>query len=87
MKQSGWVIYLDVPIDILQQRLFTDKDRPLLNVAANEELYQRLNDIYKERQKIYEQADVILQYDNTMGSTFANKIKSIIKSFKEDENV
>ncbi len=87
MKKTGTVIYLDVPMDILQERLWINKDRPLLNSGTKEELYQRLKDIYEERQKIYEQADVILHYDNTKGSNFADKIKSIIKSFKEDKNV
>jgi shikimate kinase len=52
---SGVVVWLDVPIEVLHQRLVKNNDRPLLDVKDPK---QRLIDIYNQRQALYQQADI-----------------------------
>ncbi len=51
----GLVIWLDVPIQQLTQRLEQDHNRPLLQVANRQ---QQLTDLLEQRQKLYAQADI-----------------------------
>lgn len=78
MKNSGTVIYLQVSIEILHKRLLSDVSRPLLFSNTKKELIRNLNEVFAVRQEIYEQADVILQCDNTKECNFTDKIKSFI---------
>ncbi len=54
----GLVVWLEVPIGQLQQRLQQDTTRPLLQ---GENLEAKLTEIFSQRQKLYAQADVRLQ--------------------------
>ncbi len=50
MQQAGTVIFLEVPLDILQERLLrTGRDRPLLFAANDEELRQRVRRLHHRR--------------------------------------
>jgi shikimate kinase len=51
----GLVIWLDVPIQQLTQRLERDQNRPLLQVANRQ---QQLVHLLDQRQKLYAQADI-----------------------------
>ena len=53
---DGIVVWIDVPVDVLHDRLKTGLDsRPLLQT---ENLLQRLSDLYEQRRDRYAQADV-----------------------------
>jgi shikimate kinase len=51
----GIVIWLDVAVEILVQRLQDDQTRPLLQ---QQDLSQRLNQLLGDRQQLYRQADL-----------------------------
>jgi shikimate kinase len=53
--QHGIVVWLDVPVDLLQARLEADFSRPLLQQG---DLGERLRTILAERSHLYAQADV-----------------------------
>lgn len=54
--QTGIVVFLDAPVDVLVTRLKGDKTRPLL--AGADDLEGRISSILEERRHLYEQADV-----------------------------
>lgn len=57
--QHGVVVWLDVPVEVLVQRLQQRQDRPLLAQAQTpDELQQRLQALLAQRQAYYAQADV-----------------------------
>ena len=53
LKACGKVIFLHVPLEVLQQRLKNDTGRPLLQVDDRAE---RIRSLYQERLPIYRQA-------------------------------
>ncbi len=55
--QNGMVIYLDVPVALLVKRLAEDQTRPLLQA---ENLTEKLTKLGKERQSLYQQADITI---------------------------
>ena len=53
----GMIVYLDVPVDLLVQRLANDRSRPLLQ---EQDIKAKITQLYKEREHLYQQADIIL---------------------------
>ncbi|NJK29442.1 MAG: shikimate kinase, partial [Acaryochloris sp. SU_5_25] len=53
--QHGLVVWLDVPLEQLWQRLQTDQSRPLLQAENPQKV---LEDLLRQRQPLYRQADV-----------------------------
>lgn len=53
--QQGVVVWLDVPLKQLYQRLQADQTRPLLQT---DDLHQRLQELWEQRRSLYAQADV-----------------------------
>jgi len=59
--QSGLVVWIDVPVPILFERLRDDVTRPLLQVEDPEGELQKILD---KRQKMYENADVRIEVNS-----------------------
>lgn len=58
MKDSGWVVYLDVPTHVLLERTRHDTNRPLLQVA---DPAAKLNALRAERDPLYRDvADMVI---------------------------
>lgn len=58
LKASGWVVYLDVPPQILWERTRLDRNRPLLRV---DDPLERLRELYVQRSPLYrEAADIVI---------------------------
>lgn len=55
--RDGMVVWLNVPIDVLVQRLKDDDTRPLLK---REELQTKLTSLYEQRKSLYQQADITI---------------------------
>jgi shikimate kinase len=53
--RHGVIIWLDVPLDVLQKRLRHDSTRPLLH---QENIEEKLTNLLAERQSLYAQADI-----------------------------
>lgn len=58
MKKKGKVVFLDIPIDILIERLKNEKHRPLLQ--TEKELRDTLNELYNKRIEVYNEADSVV---------------------------
>ena len=59
MKLSGLTIFLDIPLDVIAERVSGRTGRPLLD--GDEEKTAMLATLYKKRRPFYEQAHVVLQ--------------------------
>lgn len=53
LRDTGWVVYLDVPPELLYERAGQDRNRPLLNVA---DPLARLRELYAVRAPLYREA-------------------------------
>ena len=53
LRETGWVVYLDVPPELLYERAGQDRNRPLLNVA---DPLARLRELYAVRAPLYREA-------------------------------
>lgn len=65
IRDNGWLVYLQVPAEVLTARLLKQKgQRPLLQEVPDEELHKRVSGILKEREPYYEQAHMMLSAVN-----------------------
>lgn len=75
LKNSGTIIYLKASEESFYKRLRYKRDRPSLSINETEDftkdaLVDRIKKLMKERIKYYEQADIIVDTDNsTVGKT------------------
>jgi len=78
IKKNSYSIYLQVKLNNLQKRLKFSRKRPLLNNnLKNSEI---LKNIFKERQKYYEKADLIINNDGDRSQSL-NEIKSKLNKY------
>ncbi len=91
-KEHGTLIYLKVSEKELLRRLKKKVDRPLirdlvLNEASEEEIAARINKLLSEREKFYNQADLIFETGLApVGKTVDNLAKRIRRYFRENKN-
>jgi shikimate kinase len=76
MKDTGITIYLKWETNILQQRIKNSTHRPLLKSIDESQLLQYIEKMLKPRQPFYEQADIII---DTNESTMPDEIVELIK--------
>ncbi len=60
INQSGVSVFVDVPVDELVKRVENKKGRPLLDVATNSELIEKIRSLHSKRQTIYKQASITI---------------------------
>lgn len=91
LKKSGTTIYLRASTDSFYRRLRYKRDRPSLGVNESEDftkdkLVNRINDLMAKRVKFYEQADIIVNTDNSsVGRTVDKIVKLLKKADVEDK--
>ncbi|MEN9217022.1 MAG: shikimate kinase [Gloeomargarita sp. HHBFW_bins_162] len=75
----GVVVWLDVPVELLVERLRQRQDRPLLSSESHdpERLRQRLHTLFAQRQAQYAQADVRVTI--APGMTVGGVTKAILR--------
>ncbi len=78
IKKNSYSIYLQVKLNNLQSRLKFSRKRPLLNKNLNNS--EILKNIFKERQKYYEKADLIINNDGDKSQSL-NEIKSQLNKY------
>ena len=90
IKNLGYCIWLDVPINLITQRFIQDqnllKQKPLLNLGSNQEdikhgLSVRLEELLQKRVPFYTKADLHLQESFYTSETAA---KSICEYMREE---
>ncbi len=60
MKEQGKVVFLDVNVNTLVERVKNSTDRPLLQLESGEDIYRRLEQLRKKRLPFYSQAHIIV---------------------------
>ena len=78
IKKNSFSIYLQVKLNNLQNRLKFSRKRPLLNKNLNNS--EILKNIFKDRQKYYEKADLIINNDGDKSQSL-NEIKSQLNKY------
>ena len=76
MKEKGYIIYLNVPIEKLANRLNDDYERPLLK---NNEKEIKLLELNKERQPLYRDGAYELDTGNLTPLQAAKEIVEVVK--------
>jgi shikimate kinase len=65
MRQTGFTIYLRVPVEILVSRLqAASKDRPLLNGVSDHQMHGKITSLLEKRQSFYLQAHETLDVED-----------------------
>ena len=80
IKENSYSIYLKVKLNNLVNRLKSSKKRPLLN--KDESKIEILKNLYKDRRKFYEKADLIVNND-TDKIHVLDKIKFELNSYEK----
>ncbi len=76
MNEYGTTVYLHTPVDVLKERLLSEKDhRPLIKELKEDELEGFIHNKLTERNVYYQQAVIILESVSVTDATFA-EIKS-----------
>lgn len=77
-KRLGRVVFLDVPLELLTQRLeVSNRKRPLLQT---ENWTEKLKELYEFRRPLYEKADLRIVIDERPIDFVANKIFEVLKA-------
>ena len=78
IKKNSYSIYIQVTLNNLLNRLKFSRKRPLLNKNLNKK--EILQNLFKDRQKYYEKADLIINNNGDKFQTL-NQIKSQLKKY------
>lgn len=80
IKQHGTLIYIELPVAVLADRIKQSKfTRPLLKSLSPEELIQNIEEILSERKKFYEQAHITVNGLNLTPQLVQQKILAFTK--------
>ena len=81
--QQGVVIWLNVPLDVLYQRLKHSSDRPLLQT---DDLQAKLQLLLQERRQLYAQADLEVEVNagETAGQVAARVVEKLPTVLRSD---
>jgi shikimate kinase len=86
LKESGVVIYLKASINSLYKRLELEKDRPKLKLPegklSKEKLIERISELYKAREKFYNQSNFVIETDGATVDSIVVRIAKIIEEQK-----
>ena len=74
-KNNCIIVLLDVPLDVVADRLKTDTSRPLLQ---REDKYEAMKQLYDSRMPLYKKAaDIVIDGDNSPLQVAMNIIKEV----------
>jgi len=74
--RHGVVIWLDVPNQVLMSRLSGDTNRPLLQDV---DLWEKLEGLLRDRQKLYAQADLHIDYEGKSVGKTCDRVVTALK--------
>jgi len=81
MKETGVIMYLKLPVDILVSRLEKSKTvRPLLMKNGETDLAVRVQELLAKRAVWYEQADIIAEGYNTTAEKLTIQLADLIRA-------
>ena len=85
MRKTGVVIYLQVEVSTLVQRLINIQNRPLLQELSPEKRYQKLQDVFEKRKRYYESCDIVIVSEKTVEATIL-KIEQELQKNEYNKN-
>jgi len=79
IRQSGIIVYLQLPPEEIYQRVHRRTDRPLLTDVTGaklteDALQQRISELFERRDEFYSRADVIIRTDRKKVGTTVDEI-------------
>ncbi len=77
MKETGYVVWLDVNLDTILERCKNDENRPLLKLPLND-----LEKLYEDRKKIYRLANIRINADKKSPNQIVEEIINKLRSKK-----
>ena len=85
LKKTGKIVYLKISAELVYKRLRFKRDRPILMREgivdlSKSEFIAKITQLLADRNKYYEQADVIIDMDNLSIGATIDKIAKIIKA-------
>ena len=88
IKESGILIFINTPLNVILERLYEDMERPLLrdrsgNLKPKKQIKTELTSLYKDRLPLYKQAD--LHFTPTVGASIADNGQRLSKQIKKYE--
>ncbi len=69
MKETGTVVWLDVPLKIILKRCENDQNRPLLQQSI-----ENLKKLYEDRKKVYSMANIHINVENQTPEEIVSEI-------------
>ncbi len=78
LRESGWVVYLDVPPEMLFERTRNDRNRPLLRV---EDPLRRLRELYAQRDPLYRETAHFIVEGARMPAS--NVVSHVLREFSK----
>ncbi len=63
IKDSGVLVYIKSSPEAIFERVKNSKKRPLLKLAENETMLERIQNLLAERSAVYEKADIVFERD------------------------
>lgn len=85
LKETGKIIYLKASVNSIFKRLEFKTDRPNLKIEgeiekAKEKLLKKIEELFKSREKFYDQSDIIVNTDNIPIGITVDEIVKILGS-------
>lgn len=83
VKNSGILIFIDTPEEILLNRLKRSKRRPMIHGLSHDELKQLIKKLLDERKPFYNQAHIIISGDAANKESTAELIIKKLKPYND----
>ncbi len=75
MQASGWMIYVETPLEILAERILKSSARPMFLNANKELIFLKLQQLWQKRASFYLQSQIILPYSSHQWESLLEKLK------------
>lgn len=74
IKLAGWLVFLDVPVETLVNRLSSDTGRPMISMKGGISLQQRIQQLLDQRRPLYSQAHITIKTGTLQPDEIARNI-------------
>lgn len=72
LKIYGWLVFLDVPLSVILNRISGDANRPMLRADTPEKI--KVQSLLEERLPLYRQAEITIDAGNRMADEIAHEL-------------
>lgn len=88
IKQRGTLVFINTPLNVILNRLYKDKKRPLLrdasgNMKSKKQIKKQLTSLYKKRLPLYKKADIHFKPQNE--ATIPENSQQLLEQVKQYE--